>query len=127
MGETLAFELAPLNIRVLIVEPGSFRTEGIYINPFDVSNPIPDYDEHRADSLITWNAIAGKQPGDPVKAMNAVVDVVRGEGAAAGRMWPSYLILGRDAEIDIRNKCAKMIRHLDEWSDVVRGVDIDEV
>ncbi|KAF8838181.1 NAD(P)-binding protein [Paxillus ammoniavirescens] len=127
MGETLAIELAPLNIRVLIVEPGSFRTEGIYTNLFDVSNPICDYDEQRADSLATYNVLDGKQPGDPVKAMNAVVDVVRGEGVAAGKEWPLYLVLGRDAEIDIRNKCAKMIRHLDEWSDVVRGVDIDEV
>ncbi|KAF9235489.1 hypothetical protein BU15DRAFT_77978 [Melanogaster broomeanus] len=41
MGETLAVELAPLNIRVLIVEPGSFRTEGILTSPFDVANPIP--------------------------------------------------------------------------------------
>lgn len=116
-----------MGIRVLIVEPGSFRTEGIYINPFDVSNPITDYEEQRAESLITYNAAEGKQPGDPVKAMNAVVDVVRGEGVAAGRDWPLYLVLGKDAESDIRNKCAKMIRHLDEWSDVVRGVDFDEL
>ena len=94
MGETLAVELATLNIRVLIVEPGSFRTEGIYTNPFDVSNPIPDYEEQRADSLMTYNALDGKQPGDPVKAMNAVVDVVRGEGVAAGREWPLWC-LGR--------------------------------
>ncbi|KIJ62302.1 hypothetical protein HYDPIDRAFT_176618 [Hydnomerulius pinastri MD-312] len=127
MGETLAVELAPLNIRVLIVEPGSFRTEGIYVNPFDISNPIADYEEQRADSLVTYNAADGKQPGDPVKAMNAVVDVVRGEGVAAGREWPLYLVLGKDAERDIRNKCARMIRHLDEWGDVVRGVDLDEV
>ncbi|KAH0828727.1 hypothetical protein J3R83DRAFT_3138 [Lanmaoa asiatica] len=100
MGETLAVELAPLNIRVLIVEPGAFRTEGIYRNPFYASNPIPDYEEQRADSLLTYNAVAGKQPGDPAKAMNAVVDVVRGEGVAAGREWPLYLVLGKDAEID---------------------------
>ena len=124
MGETLAVELAPLNIRVLIVEPGSFRTEGIYTNPFDVSNPIPDYEEQRADSLMTYNALDGKQAGDPVKAMNAVVDVVRGEGVAAGREWPLYLVLGKDAEKDVRGKCARMIEHLDEWSDVVRGVDL---
>lgn len=124
MGETLAVELAPLNIRVLIVEPGSFRTEGIYINAFDDSNPIPDYEEQRADSLITYNALDGKQPGDPVKAMNAVVDVVRGEGVAAGREWPLYLVLGKDAERDVRAKCARMIQHLDEWGDVVRGVDL---
>lgn len=46
MGETLAVELAPLNVRVLIVEPGSFRTEGIYGNSF-VCNAIPHCEEQR--------------------------------------------------------------------------------
>lgn len=124
MGETLAIELAPLNIRVLIVEPGAFRTEGIYSNSFDVSNPIADYEEQRADSLMTYKAIDGKQPGDPAKAMDAVVDVVRGEGVAAGRGWPLYLVLGKDAERDIRAKCGRMLQHLEEWSDVVRGTDL---
>ena len=46
MDETLAVELAPLNVRVLIVEPGSFRTEGIYGNSF-VCNAIPHCEEQR--------------------------------------------------------------------------------
>ncbi|KIK45749.1 hypothetical protein CY34DRAFT_801215 [Suillus luteus UH-Slu-Lm8-n1] len=125
MGETLALELAPFNIRVLIVEPGAFRTENIYSNKFDTwTNPIPDYDETRAETLAKYEAIPGKQPGDPMKAMKFVVDVVRGEGVAAGREWPSYLVLGEDAERDIRNKCMMMLKHLDEWKDVIRDVNI---
>ncbi|KAG1758790.1 hypothetical protein EDD22DRAFT_956546 [Suillus occidentalis] len=125
MGETLAVELAPFNIRVLIVEPGAFRTENIYSNKFDTwTNPIPDYDETRAETLAKYEAIPGKQPGDPMKAMKFVVDVVRGEGVAAGREWPLYLVLGEDAERDIRNKCMMMLKHLDEWKDVIRDVNI---
>lgn len=125
MGETLAVELAPFNIRVLIVEPGAFRTENIYSNKFDTwTNPIPDYDETRAETAARYEAIPGKQPGDPMKAMKFVVDVVRGEGIAAGREWPLYLVLGEDAERDVRNKCMMMLKHLDEWQDVIRDVNL---
>ncbi|KAG1892259.1 hypothetical protein F4604DRAFT_1672321 [Suillus subluteus] len=108
MSESLATELEPFNIRVLLVKPGAFRTEGILGHPWDCSNPIPDYDEQR----------------DPDKAMEIVVDVVKGEGCAAGREWPLYLVLGKDAEADIRSKCAKVLKHLDDWNDDVRGVDV---
>ena len=125
MGGTLAQEVAPFNIRVLIVAPGAFRTENIYINKFDTwTNPIPDYEDRRADALATYGAIHGKQPGDPVKAMNVVVDTVRGEGVAAGREWPSLLVLGEDAERDIRDRCTKILKHLDEWQDVIRDVNL---
>ncbi|KAG1723193.1 uncharacterized protein EDB91DRAFT_182379 [Suillus paluster] len=125
MGETLALEVAPFNIRVLIVEPGAFRTENIYSNKFDTwTNPIPDYDDQRAQSLVRYEGMAGNQPGDPMKAMKVVVDVVRGEGVAAGREWPLYLVLGEDAETDVRNKCATMLKHLDEWQDAIRDVNL---
>ncbi|KAG1853299.1 hypothetical protein C8R48DRAFT_723530 [Suillus tomentosus] len=125
MSETLAVELAPFNIRVLIVEPGAFRTENIYSNKFDTwTNPIPDYDKTRAETQVMYEAIPGRQPGDPMKAMKFVADVVRGEGVAAGREWPLYLVLGEDAEKDVRNKCMMMLKHLDEWQDVIRDVNI---
>ncbi|KAF9223109.1 NAD(P)-binding protein [Gyrodon lividus] len=116
IAETMALELEPLGIRVLIVEPGAFRTEGIYGNQFDESRPISDYDEERKKVGAMFSATAGKQPGDPVKAMKAVVEVVCGEGRAKGK----------DADRDVRSKCARMIRHLDEWSDVVGDVDLDQ-
>ncbi|KAG1874810.1 hypothetical protein F4604DRAFT_721095 [Suillus subluteus] len=125
MGETLAAELAPFNIRVLIVEPGAFRTENICSNKFDTwTNPIPDYDETRTKAEARHEATPGNQPGDPMKAMKFVVDVVRGEGVAAGREWPLYLVLGEDAERDVRNKCMMMLKHLDEWQDVIRDVNL---
>ncbi|KAF8552785.1 NAD(P)-binding protein [Imleria badia] len=125
IAETMAVELEPLGIRVLIVEPGAFRTEGIYRKDFDDSNLIPDYDDQREQAKKAYRAPAGNQPGDPVKAMKALVEVVCGEGRAHGKAWPLYLVLGKDAERDVRNKCARIIRHLDEWSDTVRDVELD--
>lgn len=122
LTETLAAELAPLNIRVLLVEPGAFRTEGIYGNQYFMDNQIPDYDSLRALSKKRFASVPGTEKGDPDKAMEAIVDVVRGEGVAKGRAWPGYLVLGEDAEADVRAKCAKVLGVLDEWQDVARGV-----
>lgn len=73
-----------------------------------------------------FSSIPGKEKGDPVKAMEAVVDVVRGEGKAKGRPWPLYLVLGDDADEGIRQKATKLLKHVDQWSDVIRTVSFDE-
>jgi len=59
---------------------------------------------------------------DPDKAMEAVVDVVKGEGKAKGRPWPLYLALGDDADEGIRQKSTTLLRHVDEWRDVIKSV-----
>ncbi|RDB25896.1 putative oxidoreductase YusZ [Hypsizygus marmoreus] len=125
LTETLSAELAPFNIRVLLVAPGSFRTEGIYGQQYNTSNPIPANDAIRAVSIQRFHAIPGSEKGDPDKAMEAVVDVVRGEGVAKGRPWPLYLVLGEDAENDVEVKCTKVLKALEDWKDVTRGVNFD--
>lgn len=60
----------------------------------------------------------GNQPGDPAKAAELVVDVVKGENRAAGREWPACLALGPDAVAVIRKKCEDTLRQLREWEDV---------
>jgi hypothetical protein len=59
--------------------------------------------------------------------MNALVDIICGEGVTRGRAWPKYLILGTDADNDAREKCGIVLDTLDEWKDVTRGVDFDTV
>ncbi|KAJ7472352.1 hypothetical protein B0H11DRAFT_1351998 [Mycena galericulata] len=124
LAETLAIEVAPLGVRVLLVAPGAFRT-AIYRQAFDTANAQADYERLRALSIERFNAVSGTEKGDPAKAMEAVVDVVRGEGAARGRPWPGMLVLGEDAENDLRAKTKRVLDNLDEWSDVIRGVNFD--
>ncbi|TFY80834.1 hypothetical protein EWM64_g3173, partial [Hericium alpestre] len=55
-GETLSAELAPFNIRVLIVCPGSFKTPGIY--PSTTSGtPIGDYASTRTAIAERFSAL----------------------------------------------------------------------
>lgn len=125
VSETLALEVAPFNIRVLLVAPGSFRT-GIYSQPYFASNPLEDYNSIRAESQKRFASVPGTEKGDPDKAMEALVDTVRGEGVARenGRdgEWPGLLILGPDAEQDVRVKTSKVIEVLNKWGDVARNV-----
>jgi hypothetical protein len=111
---------------VLIIAPGAFRTEGIYGPTFFDSNPISAYDELRTVTMQRFGSVAGTQKGDPDKAMAAVVDVVKGEGKAKGRPWPLYLALGVDADEAIRQRSNKLLRHADEWSDVIKAVNFNE-
>ena len=86
------------------------------------ANPIADYDKLRAACIVEYKSLPGTYNGDPDKAAEAIVDVVRGEGVAKGRPWPEYIFLGEGAEDAVRGKCSKVLKVLDEWVDVTRNV-----
>ncbi|KAJ7438655.1 hypothetical protein B0H11DRAFT_1829209 [Mycena galericulata] len=124
-SETLATEIAPFSIRMLIVEPAAFRTDALIGNSVYTGNPIPDYDQMRTEAAERYRKAHRMLKGDPAKAMEAVVDVVRGEGKAAGRPWPLYLILGDLGVSGVTEKCDRILHLLDDWRDVSTGLDID--
>jgi hypothetical protein len=107
----------------MIVEPGGFRTEGIYSQQYFTSNSLPDYDALRNKSMTILASHHGTQPGDPDKAARTIVDVVKGEGEAKGRGLPMYLVLGSDAEVNMRDKLKIFSDSLEAWKDVTRGTD----
>ncbi|KAJ2916167.1 hypothetical protein MD484_g4232, partial [Candolleomyces efflorescens] len=65
LSETLATEVAPFNVRVLLVAPGAFRTEGIHSKPFFEERPISAYDSVRRATAQRFSSISGTQKGDP--------------------------------------------------------------
>jgi NAD(P)-dependent dehydrogenase (short-subunit alcohol dehydrogenase family) len=89
MSEALADEVRPLGVKVLIVEPGAFRT-GLFGN-HSVSTPIPDYAGTVGRTRQMVEASAGTQPGDPAKAAAAILTALDSPGT------PLRLPLGDDA------------------------------
>jgi NAD(P)-dependent dehydrogenase (short-subunit alcohol dehydrogenase family) len=72
--ESLRFEVEPFGIHTTIVEPGFFRTELLEKESTayaDVS--IDDYAERTAQTRPAWEAMSGKQGGDPAKLAKALV------------------------------------------------------
>lgn len=90
-SEALADEVAPVGIKVTLVEPGSFRTEFAGDANMRPAKPLGAYRPVIApieDYLYGQN---GRQPGDPVKAADAVIAVVEDADP------PRRLVLGIDA------------------------------
>jgi NAD(P)-dependent dehydrogenase (short-subunit alcohol dehydrogenase family) len=92
LTESLRADLAALGVRVTLVYPGYFRTEflsqGSLLRP---AHPIADYAAARASEQRHTEEIHHHQPGDPIKAADALIDVYqRGDS-------PVHLFLGSDA------------------------------
>lgn len=76
LSESLAKEVAPLGIKVLIVEPGPFRTDWLGRSPTRTAVMIDDYKETVGARIDNSNARDGQQQGDPVRGCEAIISAV---------------------------------------------------
>ena len=72
VGEALAAELKPLNIKVTNVEPGPFRTEWAGSSATYDNTKIADYESTVGERITALQNLSGNQPGDPEKAAEAI-------------------------------------------------------
>jgi NAD(P)-dependent dehydrogenase (short-subunit alcohol dehydrogenase family) len=114
LSEALAAEVAPFGVRVLIVEPGAFRTEfgGARMHR---SRTIDAYAVSTSGTRGAVEAMDGTQPGDPAKAAAAIVRAVGSDDA------PLRLALGADAVDAIRVQHGALAADLAAWEDVSRS------
>lgn len=76
LSEALAKEVAPLGIRVVLVEPGPFRTDFGGRSIDDTPNRIPEYASTAGKMREYYQAAHGKQVGDPRKAAEVMIQAV---------------------------------------------------
>ncbi|CCL99482.1 uncharacterized protein FIBRA_01500 [Fibroporia radiculosa] len=125
LGETYATELAQHNVRVTICAPGAFRTENVHAVPYTQHTHIPEYDALRTAAVERFADVGKHARGDPAKAMEVLVDAVRGERSARGKQLPLYLMLGNVTYEHVRAHQARVEREMAEWEDVARDLDFD--
>ncbi|KIW06124.1 uncharacterized protein PV09_03291 [Verruconis gallopava] len=126
-AESLSGEVASFGIRTLLVEPGRYRTKLLSSgNMKPTTSNIPDYAEYSKNLVAAISGESGKQPGDPVKLVETVVDLVRGEGIAWGKQIPFRLPMGLDCYDEILNKLEETKRMLQIWGDVIRSTNFDQ-
>lgn len=119
ISEALAQEVAPLGIKVTIIEPGAFRTDFSGRSLSVPEQQIDDYAE-TAGKFIQWvQDVDGKQPGDPVKAAQAMIQVVESDNP------PLRLALGEDAVNGIEKKLQSVKDELDQWREVAINTAIE--
>ncbi|WP_396332663.1 oxidoreductase [Burkholderia anthina] len=117
LSESLAQELAPLGVKVLIVEPGPFRTDWAGRSANQAPQTLDDYAATAKLRADTIRGYSGKQPGDPVRAADAIVKMVESDDP------PLRLLLGKVALTNANRKLDALKRDFDGWADVSRGAD----
>jgi NAD(P)-dependent dehydrogenase (short-subunit alcohol dehydrogenase family) len=76
LSESLAKEVSPFGIKVIIVEPGPFRTDWAGRSLKTPKRPIEAYEETAVSRRRQVQGYSGNQPGDPVRGAEAIIATV---------------------------------------------------
>lgn len=90
-SESLRAEVEQLGIAVTCVEPGPFRTDWAGRSLRQTKSTIADYADTAAKRMDMTSGYSGQQPGDPVRAGEAMIAAVERERP------PHQLVLGKFA------------------------------
>jgi NAD(P)-dependent dehydrogenase (short-subunit alcohol dehydrogenase family) len=113
--EALHHEVKPLGIRVTLIEPGAFRTGFAGSAAMQAAGHIADYADLTAGISAYFTAQDDQQMGDPVKAVQVIIDMVESDTT------PVRLLLGEDAYQLWDSAAASRSRDLAMWR--LRGED----
>ncbi|CAN7207075.1 oxidoreductase [Phyllobacterium sp. LjRoot231] len=119
MSNALLKEVGPLGIRVMVVEPGAFRTDFTGRSLHQSSVAIADYADTAGRRRKENDQTHGTQPGDPVRAARAIVEVVNRD------KMPFRLLLGSDAVRLVSAEMEIQRQELDDWKNISLGTDFD--
>ena len=117
-SEALSREIAPLGVKVTIVEPGGFRTDfaGVSTN---LSPSSPAYDTTVGAAVRFQRDFNGKQPGDPSRAAAVIFQVAQMEEP------PLRLLLGSDAVRIVEEADRMKIEADRRWRNLSISTDFD--
>ncbi|HEY3562539.1 MAG TPA: oxidoreductase [Kribbella sp.] len=115
-SEVLSNEVRPFGVKVTIVEPGGFRTDwgGSSMQLADVH---PDYEATVGEMHRRRLEMDGKQPGDPARAAQAILQVVALDNP------PLRLLLGTDALTLADSSSRSRADEAATWADLSRSTD----
>lgn len=122
MSESLRAELSSFGIKVIIVEPGAFRTSFNKASSLEIAESnLPDYMDG-AYKMVEWlRENDGKQPGDPAKAALVIIKAVQHPDP------PERLVLGEDAYSVVSQKLEKVKGEIEAWRPLVGDVAFEGV
>jgi NAD(P)-dependent dehydrogenase (short-subunit alcohol dehydrogenase family) len=115
-SEVMVTELAPLGVKVTIFEPGGFRTD--FAGSSQTIHKIrPEYDATVGQAARFQRDYNGKQPGDPARAAQVILKVVRMDDP------PIRLLLGSDALKIVQTADARKAAADRKWSALSASTD----
>lgn len=117
MTDGLYKEVTPLGIKVMIVEPGAFRTKFYDTSLKGTANKIDDYAatawKTRKENIID----SQDQLGNPNKAGQVIVDTIKKD------QYPKCLLLGTDAVRIVTDTLAEKQKEIEHWQKISKSTD----
>ena len=120
LSMALAGEMEPLGVHVTVVEPGPFRTDFLGRSGVESKNVIADYQPTAGKAREYFQTQAGKQPGDPQRAVEAII------AAVSAPQPPKHLLLGKIALKRWRDRLSQWNEEIDTWEETTNGADFPE-
>ena len=120
LSEALSKEVGALGIKVTVVEPGPFRTDWAGRSLQSSGRRIEAYAGTVHERLDQVARSSGTQPGDPVRAAQAIVAAVDSEAP------PLNLVLGAPGLKAVREKVAALSAELDRWEALTLSADFPD-
>lgn len=120
LSEALAAEVGPLGVHVMVVEPGPFRTDFLGRSGVEARQRISDYELTAGKTREYFRSQGGKQPGDPQRAVEAVVAAVSDPNP------PKHLLLGKIALTRFRKRLQDWNAELGQWETTTEGADFPD-
>jgi NAD(P)-dependent dehydrogenase (short-subunit alcohol dehydrogenase family) len=115
-SESLALEMALIGVRVSVIEPGGFRTD-FAGSSTTLNESRPEYDAVVGATARAQRAYDGRQPGDPRRAAQAIIQL------ASLDEPPFRQPLGSDALKIIEQADRAKLEELHRWREL--GVSTD--
>jgi NAD(P)-dependent dehydrogenase (short-subunit alcohol dehydrogenase family) len=120
--EALTPEVAPFGIRTMIVEPGYFRTELLQPESTTFAElSIGDYAERTAQIIPAWQGMSGKQPGDPVKLAQALIQLADSDNP------PLRWVAGADAVLAAEQKAQTLLSQVEAHRSLSTSLSHEEM
>ena len=117
MSDALRKEVAPLGIRVVVVDPGAFRTDFAGRSLEQAKAAIADYADTAGPRRKENDKTDGTQPGDPARAARVLIKVVEGKTA------PFRLLLGSDAVRIVNAELEAQRQEIKDWKGISISTD----
>ncbi|KAJ5591985.1 uncharacterized protein N7459_002354 [Penicillium hispanicum] len=122
MSESLARELEPFGIRVLLVEPGLFRTKFFSSFVVPAAGLNKDYIGGPIDTTLQFfKTEDGTQEGDPLKAGQRILDIVTNTGLGAGKGKLLRVPLGPDCYRRFETKIESLQENLAQMKEIAHS------
>jgi short-subunit dehydrogenase len=119
-SEVLALDVKEFGIKVTVVEPSGFRTAFLTQNSLAYTESKIEGYQAVKDTQERYLAANGKQPGDPDKAAEILIQV------SEDQQTPLHLYLGKDAYKRASEKLAAMADELEAWKATTIGADFND-